>query len=93
MIETKTIKIPNYQTIELIHQSERTLVYRGRNLESGEPVIIKLMAQEYPSFNELVQFRNQYTIAKNLDIPGIIKPYSLLRYQNGYALILSLIHI
>ena len=89
MMETKTIKVANYQTFELIHKSERTLVYRGRNIDSGQPVIIKLMGQEYPSFNELVQFRNQYAIAKNLDIPGIVKPDSLLRYNNGYALIME----
>jgi len=89
MSEIKTIKIANYQTLELIHKSERTLVYRGRNIESGQPVIVKLIGQEYPSFNELVQFRNQYAIAKNLDIPGIVKPYSLLRYKNGYALIME----
>jgi len=89
MIETKTIKVANYQTLELIHKSERTLVYRGKNLDSGQPVIVKLMGQEYPSFNELVQFRNQYAITKNLDIAGIVKPYSLLRYQNGYALIME----
>ena len=89
MLEKKTIKLANYQTIELIHKSQRTLVYRGKNIDSGQPVIVKLMAQEYPSFNELVQFRNQYAIAKNLDIPGIVKPYSLLRYNNGYALIME----
>ncbi len=89
MIETKKLKIANYQALELIHESERTLVYRGRNIDSGQPVIIKLMGHEYPSFNELVQFRNQYVIAKNLDIPGLIKPYSLERYKNGYALIME----
>ncbi|NEQ37505.1 MAG: AAA family ATPase [Okeania sp. SIO3I5] len=88
-METKTIKIANYQAIELIHESARNLVYRGQNVENGEPIVIKLMSQEYPSFNELVQFRNQYAIAKNLDIPGIVKPDSLLRYNNGYALIME----
>ena len=39
--------------------------------------------------SELVQFRNQYTIAKNLDIPGIIKPYSLEPYNNGYILVME----
>ncbi|MGD1806029.1 AAA family ATPase, partial [Dapis sp. BLCC M126] len=89
MIETKTIKIANYQTHELIHKSERTLVYRCRNIESGQPVVVKLMGQEYPSFNELVQFRNQYAIAKNLDLNGILKPYALERYKNGYVLIME----
>ncbi|NEQ40981.1 MAG: AAA family ATPase [Okeania sp. SIO3I5] len=88
-METKTIKIANYQAHELIHKSERTLVYRGQNIKNGQPVIVKLMGHEYPSFNELVQFRNQYAIAKNLDIPGIVKAYSLLRYKNGYALIME----
>ncbi|GGA26196.1 serine/threonine-protein kinase [Okeania sp. KiyG1] len=89
MIETKTIKVDNYQTLELIHKSERTLVYRGINLENGQSVVVKLMGNEYPSFNELVQFRNQYAIAKNLNIKGIVKPYSFLRYNNGYALIME----
>nr|WP_293158691.1 ATP-binding sensor histidine kinase [Okeania sp. SIO2C9] len=88
-METKTIQVANYQSLELIHESQRTLVYRGRNIDSGQPVIMKLMGNEYPSFNELVQFRNQYAIAKNLDIPGLVKPDSLLRYKNGYALIME----
>ena len=36
-----------------------------------------------------MQFRNQYTIAKNLNLPGIIQTYSLEAYQNGYALIVE----
>ena len=59
------------------------------------PVVIKLLKREYPTFSELVQFRNQYAlftaegIAKNLDIPGIIKPYRLEAYHNGYALVME----
>ncbi|MDJ1184652.1 trifunctional serine/threonine-protein kinase/ATP-binding protein/sensor histidine kinase [Roseofilum casamattae] len=82
-------RIQNYQIEEIIHESDRTLVYRARHEETGQPAIVKLMRNEYPSFSELVQFRNQYAIAKNLDIPGIVKPYSLERYQNGYALIME----
>ncbi|HEY9806032.1 MAG TPA: protein kinase, partial [Candidatus Obscuribacterales bacterium] len=36
---------------------------------------------------ELVQFRNQYVITKNLAVAGVIQPYSLEAYRNGYALI------
>jgi len=36
-----------------------------------------------------VQFRNQYAIAKNLEIEGIIKSYALERYENRYALIME----
>ncbi|MEH2348551.1 MAG: hypothetical protein V7K55_11175 [Nostoc sp.] len=37
----------------------------------------------------MVQFRNQYTIAKNLNSPLIIQTYSLEPYQNGYALVME----
>ncbi|MBP0018570.1 MAG: AAA family ATPase [Cyanobacteria bacterium SBLK] len=88
-ISTDLPKINNYQTCELIYESDRTLVYRGQNENNGQSAVIKLMGNQYPSFNELVQFRNQYVIAKNLEVEGIIKPYTLERYENRYALIME----
>ncbi len=80
--------LTNYQIGDLIHESERTVVYRGVAKADSQPVVIKLMRNEFPSFNELVQFRNQYTIASNLLLEGIVKPLTIKRYQNGYALIM-----
>ncbi|NEQ38778.1 MAG: AAA family ATPase [Okeania sp. SIO3I5] len=80
--------LTNYEIGHLIHESSRTLVYRGVSKANAQLIIIKLLRSEFPSFNELVQFRNQYTIAKNLEIEGIVKPLELLSYQNGYALIM-----
>ena len=88
-ISTDLPTILSYQAIEVIYQSDRTLVYRGKNIENGQPVIMKLMGNEYPSFSELVRFRNQYTIGKNLEIKGTISTYSLERYNNRYALIME----
>ena len=84
-----TISLTDYEIGELIHQSDRILVYRGLRKADSQPVVIKLMRNDYPSSNELVQFRNQYTITKNLDIEGIVKPHALERYGNGYALIME----
>nr|WP_228061671.1 ATP-binding sensor histidine kinase [Phormidium sp. LEGE 05292] len=81
-----------YRLTEALYAGERTLVYRGvseaENTES-RPVVLKLLRQEYPTFNDLLQFRNQYTIAKNLNISGIVRPYSLETYQNGYVLVME----
>ena len=86
----KTIKyLSNYKIRDLIHESDRTLVYRGVTKADGQPVVIKLMRNNFPSFNELVKFRNQYTIARNLPIEGIVKPLALERDRNGYALIMQ----
>ena len=81
-----TVMLPGYKIVEEIYNGSRTVVYRGRRETDDKAVIVKILKNEYPTFNELLQFRNQYTIALNLELPGIIKPLSLERYGNGYLL-------
>jgi serine/threonine protein kinase len=81
--------LPNYEITEELYTGNRTLVYRGIRTSDRYPVAIKILRNQYPNFNELIQFRNQYTIAKNLDFPYIVKPITLESYQNSYALIME----
>ncbi|MEH1872013.1 trifunctional serine/threonine-protein kinase/ATP-binding protein/sensor histidine kinase [Nostoc sp.] len=81
--------IPGYQVNEELYNGSRTLVYRGYQKVDSLPVVIKLLKNPYPSFSELLSFRNQYTIAKNLNSPLIVQTYSLEAYQNGYALVME----
>ncbi|MBH8573970.1 AAA family ATPase [Nostocaceae cyanobacterium CENA369] len=83
------VNIPGYRIIEELYNGSRTLVYRGYREIDDKPVTIKLLKNPYPSLCELVQFRNQYTIAKNLNSPLILQIYSLEPYQNGYALVME----
>lgn len=96
MAETANLNptIPGYRLMEQLYSGSQTAVYRAvaEKAESeGKPrsVVIKLLYQDYPSFKDLLQFRNQYTIAKNLDIAGIVHPYSLEAYGNSYALVME----
>ncbi|MGA9381561.1 MAG: serine/threonine-protein kinase, partial [Phormidium sp.] len=92
MIHNLNKLLGKYHLTEELYAGERTLVYRGlseiENQESRS-VVLKLLRQEYPTFKDLLQFRNQYTIAKNLDIVGIVRPYSLETYGNGYVLVME----
>lgn len=81
--------LSGYQITEQLYAGTRTLVYRGIRTRDQYPVVLKLLRNEYPTFNELVQFRNQYTIAKNLDFPHIVKPLTLEVYHNSYALVME----
>ncbi|MEG4206869.1 serine/threonine-protein kinase PknK [Microcoleus sp. Pol7_A1] len=87
---TKSAKLfLGYDINEQIYAGNRTLVYRGIRSSNGQPVAIKLLRNNFPSFNELLHFRNQYVIAKNLNIPGTVKAYSLESYHNRYALVME----
>lgn len=81
--------LPGYHIIEEVYLGSRTLVYKGIREKDQVSVIIKMMRNDYPTFSEVAQFRNQYTIVKNLNLSGVVKTYSLENYRNGYALVME----
>ncbi|MEG4234103.1 AAA family ATPase [Microcoleus sp. Pol11C3] len=81
--------ISGYDLVEQLYSGSRTLVYRAIRETDQHPVVIKLLNRDYPTFSELLQFRNQYTIAKNLRLPGVVEPYNLESYRHSYALVME----
>ncbi|MBE9206862.1 AAA family ATPase [Nostoc sp. LEGE 06077] len=84
-----SVSVPGYKVSEELYLGSRTKVYRGYRETDQKPVVIKLLRNAYPSFHELLSFRNQYTIAKNLNSPSIVQTYSLEPFQNGYMLVME----
>ncbi|MEG3919597.1 AAA family ATPase [Microcoleus sp. T3_A4] len=84
-----TKRVSGYHLVEQLYCGSRTLVYRAIRETDQLPVVIKLLNRDYPSFSELLQFRNQYTIAKNLRLPGVVEPYNLDSYRHSYALVME----
>ncbi|MBE9059630.1 AAA family ATPase [cf. Phormidesmis sp. LEGE 11477] len=82
-------EIAGYSITEQLYLGSRTAVYQAVQAATQQPVVIKVLRKDYPSFGELVQFRNQYVIAKNLAIPGIVHPLSLEPFGGGYALVIE----
>ncbi|NER98337.1 MAG: AAA family ATPase [Symploca sp. SIO1B1] len=82
------LNLSHYQETDQLYAGSRTLVYRATSSTTEEPVIIKVLRNPHPNFDELVQFRNQYVITCNLEHPTIVRPLALERYGNGYALVM-----
>ncbi|HEY9597600.1 MAG TPA: serine/threonine-protein kinase PknK, partial [Cyanophyceae cyanobacterium] len=83
------VTLTGYRILDKIYSGSRTQVYRGIRVSDQKPVVLKLLLSEYPTFKDLVQFRNQYSIAKNLDFPGVVQPLALENYRNSYALVME----
>ncbi|MCC5899213.1 MAG: AAA family ATPase [Phormidium sp. BM_Day4_Bin.17] len=81
--------LPGYTLLKQLYLGSRTVTYRGIQQRDRRPVVIKLLRTERPSFADLMQFRNQYAIAKSLDSPGILQPLSLDPAGHRYALIME----
>jgi PAS domain S-box-containing protein len=88
-MNNNVLTIPGYRILDRIYSGSKTEVYRGISESDQKPVVIKLLSIEYPTFNELVQFRNQYSITRNLDIAGVVKTIALEKYRNSFAMVME----
>ena len=81
------ISLPGYQISTQIHQSFNSLVYRGYRESDNLPVILKVLRQEYPTPTQLTRYKQEYQIARNLNLEGVVKAYCLESYQNTLVIV------
>ena len=80
--------IKGYKILETLYQSPNTVLYRGLQLLDNLPVMLKCPCSEHPSLKILADLQHEYFLLKQLNIPGIIKPYALI--QQGHLTVLVL---
>jgi predicted ATPase/signal transduction histidine kinase/CheY-like chemotaxis protein/tRNA A-37 threonylcarbamoyl transferase component Bud32 len=83
------LTLPNYQIVSQIYESANSLVYRGLRKKDNQPVILKMLKQDYPTPADITRYRQEYEITNNLDLAGVIKAYSVEKYQNTLVIILE----
>ncbi|MEH2181293.1 AAA family ATPase [Nostoc sp.] len=72
-----------------IYESSASLVYRGRRVQDGQAVVVKMLKQDYPSPQEIKRYRQEYAITRSLNIEGVIKAYSQEDYQRTLVILLE----
>ena len=82
-------KILNYQILDQIYGSDRTIVYRAYAELYKKLVILKLPNHPYPSFQELTQYRNAYALMKKLKFPGLVKILALEKFEQRLMLVME----
>jgi predicted ATPase/signal transduction histidine kinase len=87
-------QLPGYRVVEELYRDPKMVVYRAEWTDDrlggkSRSVTIKVLSSMYPSDRDLLEFRHQYTIAKNLDLSGVVRHYNLEVYERGYALVLE----
>ena len=88
-MNASTIEIASYSQLTKIYESSHSRVYRGRRERDGQAVIVKVLKEDYPSASKLTRYQTEYKITRSLNLAGVIKAYSLEKYQNTLAMILE----
>jgi serine/threonine protein kinase len=81
--------LTDYQIIAKIYESDNSLVYRAIRQPDNQPVILKVLKQDYPTPAELTRYKQEYEITRSFHLDSVIKAYDLQRYQNSLAMLLE----
>jgi predicted ATPase/signal transduction histidine kinase/GAF domain-containing protein/tRNA A-37 threonylcarbamoyl transferase component Bud32 len=79
--------IPGVSITAKIYESSNSLVYRGAREQDNQPVVVKILNSAYPTPELLSRYKQEFDITHNLDATGVIKPYSLEKYQNTLMIV------
>ncbi|MEG5036482.1 AAA family ATPase [Microcoleus sp. AT3-D2] len=81
--------LPGYKITEVVQLGVKSIIYRAVRESDRSPAIVKTLNTDYPTIEEITRLRHEYKISSNLKLEGIVKPYSLEKYKNSFALILE----
>jgi predicted ATPase/tRNA A-37 threonylcarbamoyl transferase component Bud32 len=70
-----------------IYESSNSLVYRGIREKDNQPVVLKILNAAYPIPELLSRYKQEFDITYDLELAGVIKPYSLEKYQNTLVIV------
>ena len=68
-------------------RSPNSLVYRATLNQNNQPIVIKILKENYPTPSELTRYKQEYEITRSLKVDNIVKAYDLQRYENSLVIL------
>ncbi|MDZ8188808.1 MAG: AAA family ATPase [Nostoc sp. ChiSLP02] len=79
----------DYRITQKIYESANSLVYRAILKSDNQPIILKILKDNYPTPSELTRYKQEYEVTRSLNTDGVIKAYNLQRYENSLVMFLE----
>jgi serine/threonine protein kinase len=83
------IALPGIAIQDKIYENSTSLVYRGIRVQDERAIVVKMLKQDYPSFQELTRYKQEYEITRSLNLEGVVKAYSQQDYQRTLVILLE----
>ncbi|MEG5000309.1 AAA family ATPase [Microcoleus sp. B4-D4] len=83
------IKLPGIKVLAQIYESDNSIVYRGIREQDNQPLILKVLKEDYPAPAELVRYQQEYEITRSFDCQGVIKAHEIRRHNNTLVMLLE----
>ncbi|MBD0263184.1 MAG: AAA family ATPase, partial [Tolypothrix sp. Co-bin9] len=83
------LTISAYHLVAQLHESANSLIYRGRRVDTEQPVVLKMLKDSYPTPERTAWFKREYEVTRNLTIPGVVDAYALFRDAEAVVMVLE----
>jgi serine/threonine protein kinase len=83
------VVLPDIDRVTKIYESANSLVYRAIRKIDRQPIILKLLKEDYPTPQELIRYQQEYEITRSLQLEGVVQVYNLQPYQNTLVMTLE----
>lgn len=74
--------IPGYTVSGVLHASPPRVVYTGTDA-TGLPVVLKTLADRYPTRRAVAEIRHEFELMRRLDVPGVMRVDAAVEYGHG----------
>ena len=83
------LEINGYELTKKIYESAASLVFRGFRKKDHRYVILKQLKEDFPSPKEIIRYKQEFKIVKQITATRVIRGYDLLKYHHGLVLVLE----
>jgi len=83
------LNLPGFRLQSQLYESASSLVFRAVRAANQQAVILKVLKKDYPTPQELKQYRCEYEITRGLACAGVVQVYELRPYQNTLVIVLE----
>lgn len=81
--------LPGYDLIQILYESDNSLIYRAHRTSDTQPVILKLIKDAYPSPERIAWLKHEYTIMHTLSmVEGVPEVYSIENEHSQWMMVM-----
>jgi predicted ATPase/signal transduction histidine kinase/tRNA A-37 threonylcarbamoyl transferase component Bud32 len=84
-----TTTIAGYSVAETLFEGARSIIYKATRDGDGRPVVIKVLAAEYPSLEQIARLRREFRMTREALTDGVVEVLALERHRSSLAIVME----
>ncbi|MDX2469947.1 MAG: AAA family ATPase, partial [SAR324 cluster bacterium] len=82
------MNVQDYKLTKKVFENLKIVVYTGSSISTGQEVIVKCLANSFPSKKEIAQVKREKEIADLFDHPNLVKIIDLVEEDNNLYIVM-----